>query len=99
MTKLALDPEELSNLRSSMLEVATKIREVSSGGYITEDLFVESQGDAANTLNQCLKTLVESAATMEQITTATAVFFGDIIEGFTMTDIENAAKINQNSGG
>lgn len=96
MSKIKLDAEELKALKTSMQEVINKIREVSSGGYVTENLFSESQGESSEMLTQCLEVLVKCANQMEEISEKTSSFLGEVIEGFSTADYENAGKINSN---
>lgn len=44
MSKIQLDTEELDGLKMAMHRSIDRIKEVSSGGYVTENLFNESQG-------------------------------------------------------
>lgn len=96
MSKIQLDAEELQALKTSMQDVISRIREVSSGGYVTENLFSESQGESSEMLSQCLEVLVKCANQMEDVAEKTSSFLGEVIEGFATTDSENAAKINSN---
>ncbi|WP_321385108.1 hypothetical protein [uncultured Enterococcus sp.] len=96
MAKIQLDSTELEMLSSKMQNITTKIREVSSGGYVTENLFSKSKGQSVDTMTQCLGTLVDSANEMEAIANKTALFFEEVIEEFEMIDSTNAVKINAN---
>ncbi|WP_086347460.1 hypothetical protein [Candidatus Enterococcus clewellii] len=94
MSKIQLDTEELDGLKMAMHRSIDRIKEVSSGGYVTENLFNESQGASADSLSQCLAVLVKCSNQMEGIIGKTSLFLEEIIEGFTEVDSTSASKIN-----
>ncbi|MBL1228566.1 hypothetical protein IW492_04875 [Enterococcus sp. BWB1-3] len=93
MEKISLETDEMALLKNRLMSISVKVNEISCGGYVTEHLFTQSQGQATEMLNQCLAILVKGADELQLITDKSIRFLEEIIEGFTETDQVQAKKI------
>lgn len=92
--KVQLKPAELRAIQRSLEELHSKIQEVSDGGYITKNLFSESQGTSADTMNDLLTALVECSQQMKNVIEKTDDYLNNIIEEFVTVDRTWAGKLN-----
>ena len=92
--KIRLKPEELKAIQMSLQVLYGKIQEVSDGGYVTKNLFSESQGTSVDTMNEVLAALVACAQQMKATIEKTDSYLADILEAFVTVDKTWAAKLN-----
>lgn len=92
--KVRLEPVELRAIQRSLENLYSKIQEVSDGGYVTKNLFSESRGTSADTMNELLAALMECSKQMKNVIEKTDKYLDNIIEEFVSVDRTWAARLN-----
>jgi len=90
--KVIFDSAGLSSLQTDLTRAAAEIATVAHGAYVTQDMFPQSAGDAADAMTALRDTLAQSADVMNDILMSTARYFQKVIDGFEQWDLEQEVK-------
>lgn len=83
---LHLDDKQLQLVRDYMRKTATAIGEISSGAYVTGNLFTVSKGTAVDAMNDMLAALLTCTDALQTVAYRLADYFNLIFVEFTDAD-------------
>jgi len=83
---LHLDDVQLQGVRDQMRKAATAIGEISSGAYVTGNLFTLSQGPAVDAMNDMLASLLICTDSLQAVAYRMADYFNMVFVEFNDAD-------------
>lgn len=87
---LHLDDEQLQSVREDMMRAATAIGEISSGSYVTGNMFFWSKGAAVDAMNDMLAALLTCTDSLQTVAYRLADYFNLVFVEFTEADAQMA---------
>jgi len=90
--KVVIDHDRVETLKLSLIQTGANLSEVANGAYVTQNMFLESQSQAAEAMNKVLPVLADCATRMYNCCMTMAAFLSRVVEGTDEWDYEMALK-------
>lgn len=89
---LSMSTAGTNDLKLKLIQAASHMSEVANGAYVNDDMFIESDSQAATALNDVLPVLAQCATDMYTCCESMAKFLQRVIEQFEGWDYQMALK-------
>jgi hypothetical protein len=89
-----IDGDQLLEVQGKVEGLAVAVGEIARGAYVTETLFMQSQGRSTGAMDDVLHVLAEAANAMQDCAQKLADYLARIFIEFEATDLSLVAHVN-----